>query len=95
LIAEPEVVSYGDVQERLGELIDGEEWPTIRIPKTVAKAGAWAKEKLAGDEGTFIKPWRVHVSDAHYPVAIERARQRLDWAPKPRLRQTLDEMIRR
>jgi nucleoside-diphosphate-sugar epimerase len=95
LIAEPEVVSYGDLQERLGELIHGEEWPTIRIPKTVAKAGAWAKEKLAGDEGTFIKPWMVDVADAHYPVTIERARQRLDWAPKHHLRRTLDEMIRR
>jgi nucleoside-diphosphate-sugar epimerase len=95
LIAEPEVVSYGELQERLGELIHGEEWPTIRIPKTVAKAGAWAKEKLTGDEETFIKPWMVDMADAHYPVAIEQARQRLDWAPRHRLRDTLEEMIRR
>jgi nucleoside-diphosphate-sugar epimerase len=88
-------VSYGDLQERLGELIHGEEWPTFRIPKTVAKVGAWAKEKLEGGEETFIKPWMVDMADAHYPVAIERARQYLDWAPRHRLRDTLEEMIHR
>ncbi|HUE82006.1 MAG TPA: NAD(P)-dependent oxidoreductase [Pyrinomonadaceae bacterium] len=40
LIAEPEVMSYAELQEQLGELIHGEEWSTIRIPKVVAKAGA-------------------------------------------------------
>jgi hypothetical protein len=56
------------------------------FPQTVARVGAWAKEKFQGDkekfqgdEETFIKPCMVDVADAHYPVAIERARQRLDW----------------
>src|SRR5687768_6163997 len=95
LIAEPEVMSYADLQDKLGELIHGKEWPTIRIPKVVAKAGAWAQEKLAGEEETFIKPWMVDLADAHYPVAIGHARERLGWKPKHTLRETLPEMIRR
>jgi nucleoside-diphosphate-sugar epimerase len=95
LIAEPDVGSYGELQERLGALIHGEEWPTIRIPKTVAKVGAWAKEKLAGGEETFIKPWMVDMADAHYPVAVDHARETLGWEPRHRLRDTLEEMIRR
>jgi nucleoside-diphosphate-sugar epimerase len=96
LIAEPDVLSYKDLQDRLDELIHGEEWPTIRIPKPVAKAGAWVQEKMA-DEGeeTFIKPWMIDLADADYPVLINRACQRLGWVPTRRLGSTLEEMIHR
>jgi nucleoside-diphosphate-sugar epimerase len=92
LIAEPDVMSYAELQEQIGELLHGREWPTIRIPKVVAKVGAWAQEKLMGEEETFIKPWMV---DQHYPVEISRAREALQWNPRHRLRDTLPEMIRR
>ena len=94
LIAEPDVMSYAELQEQIGELIHGHEWPTVRIPKVVAKVGAWAQEKLAGKEETFIKPWMVDLADQHYPVAISRAREELQWNPRHRLRDTLPEMIR-
>ncbi len=93
LIAESDVMSYAELQDQLGELIHGKEWPTIRIPKVMAKAGAWAQEKIAGEEETFIKPWMVDLADAHYPVAIDHARERLGWNPIHRLRDTLPEMI--
>jgi nucleoside-diphosphate-sugar epimerase/uncharacterized membrane protein len=94
LIAEPDVVSYAEMQDRLGRLIHGREWPTIRIPKTIAKAGAWVREKTAEEgEKTFIKPWMVDLADDHYPVVVDRARQRLDWKPTHRLRETLKEMV--
>jgi len=95
LIAEPDVMSYADLQDTLGELIHGKEWLTIRIPKVMAKVGAWVQEKIAGEEETFIKPWMVDLADAHYPVAIGHARERLGWKPKQTLRETLPEMIRR
>lgn len=95
LIAEPDVMSYADLQENLGELIHGKEWVTIRIPKVMAKLGAWAQEKIAGEEETFIKPWMVDLADAHYPVAIGHARERLGWNPKHRLRDTLREIVHR
>src|SRR5688572_7426359 len=95
LIAEPDVMSYAELQDQLGELIHDKEWTTIRIPKMMAKAGAWAKEKIAGEEETFIKPWMVDLADTHYPVTIGHARERLGWDPKHTLRETLPEMIRR
>jgi nucleoside-diphosphate-sugar epimerase len=96
LIAEPDIVSYAEMQDRLGRLLHGREWPTIRIPKAVAKAGAWVKEKMAEEgEETFIKPWMVDLADDHYPVVIHRARERLDWKPRHRLRETLKEMVER
>src|SRR5688572_25287054 len=95
LIAEPDVMSYDELQDRLGELIHGKEWLTIRIPKVVAKAGAWAQEKISGNEGTFIKPWMVDLADAHYPVAIGHARERLGWEPQHRLGETLPEIVHR
>jgi nucleoside-diphosphate-sugar epimerase len=88
-------MSYAELQDQIGELLHGKEWPTIRIPKVAAKAGAWVREKLAGEvEETFIKPWMVDLADAHYPVAIDRARRKLEWQPKHRLRDTIDDMVR-
>lgn len=96
LIAEPDVMSHDDLQDSLGEQIHGKEWPTIRIPKVVARAGAWVREKTAPEEApTFIRPWMVDLADAHYPVAIDRARTRLGWQPRRRLRDRIPEMIRR
>jgi nucleoside-diphosphate-sugar epimerase len=92
LIAEPDVMSHEELQDVIGELVHGKEWPTIRIPKAAAKAGAWVKEKIGGEDA-FIKPWMIDLADDHYPVEIERARKRLAWDPVHRLRTTLPAMI--
>ncbi len=95
LIAEPDVMSYEELQDQIGLLIHGKEWPTIRIPKIVAKAGAWVQEKLASDdsEKPFIKPWMIDLADDHYAAIITHARLELDWEPTHRLRDTLPAMI--
>jgi len=95
LVAEPDLVSYDELQDIIGEEIHGEEWPTIRIPKLIAKAGAWTLEKLSNDDDTFIKPWMIDRADDNYPVSSERARDFLGWEPKRRLRNTIPDMIRR
>ena len=94
LIAEPDVMSYDELQDRIGELIHGREWPTLRIPKAVAKAGAYVKDRLAaGDDDPFIKPWMIDLADDHYAVDISHAQARLNWKPQHRLRDTLGAMI--
>lgn len=92
LVAEPDPMSRGELQEAIGELLHGKEWPTLRIPKVVAKAGAWVEGKVGE---TFIKPWMVDLADADYPVDIAHARNRLGWEPRRHLRTTLPEMIAR
>jgi nucleoside-diphosphate-sugar epimerase len=95
LVAEPESISYDELQDIIGEEIHGEEWPTIQIPKLIAKAGAWAQEKIYGEDDTFIKPWMIDQADDNYPVSSERAHELLGWEPKHRLRSTIPSMIRR
>ncbi len=92
LISEPDTMSFDELQETLGELIHDREWPTLRIPKPVAKAGAWVKDKLPWED-PFIKPWMVDMADDDYTVEIERARRRLDWDPSRRLRDSLVQII--
>jgi nucleoside-diphosphate-sugar epimerase len=94
LIAEPDVMSYNELQEQLGRLIHGEEWATIWIPKFLAEAGAWAQENVLGKK-TFIKPWMVDLADQHYPIAIGHAQEKLGWRPENLLRNTLPEIIGR
>ena len=95
LIAEPDVMSYSELQDRIGELIHGKKWTTFRIPKFVAKAGAWTQGKLASgdDEQPFIKPWMIDLADDHYAADISHARNKLGWDPKHRLRDTLPAIV--
>lgn len=96
VIGEEDVMSYEELQEELGTMIHGKQWPTIRIPKTAAKAGAWVKDKLAGnEEEPFIKPWMIDLADQNYPVTIRRARSKLDWEPQHTLRETLPMIVSR
>jgi nucleoside-diphosphate-sugar epimerase len=94
LVAEPDKMTYDELQDCIGLHIHGtEDWPTIRIPKVVAKAGAWVKEKM--DDDTFIRPWMIDLADDDYPVSSERARTKLGWNPQHRLRDTIPAMIER
>ena len=93
LVGEPDVMSYGELQDRIGELLHGHEWPTVRIPARLPKAGAWAKEATPLAEASFIKPWMIDLADAHYPIRIQRARTRLAWEPEHRIRDVLPRMI--
>jgi nucleoside-diphosphate-sugar epimerase len=97
LVGEEDVMSYAELQEELGTMIHGKQWPSIQIPKSVAKAGAWVREQIAGseDDERFIKPWMIDLADQNYPVDISRARERLQWEPTRLLRHTLPDMIGR
>jgi nucleoside-diphosphate-sugar epimerase len=92
-IAEPDVVTYAEIQEVAGAILHGKEWPALRTSKPVAKAGAWVQGRLAGGEEA-LKPWMAALADAHYPMSIERARLSLNWEPRHRLRRTLPEIVK-
>lgn len=92
LVGEPETLSYDDLQRELGRLIHEEDWETRRIPKPVAKAGAWLQDQAPGEE-PFIKPWMIDLADDHYELDVSRARAVLDWAPTRSLRAVLPKMV--
>lgn len=94
LIAEPDVMSYDELQDSLGQLIHGSEWTTLRVPKVVARTGARVKQMAAGeDDASFIQPWMIDLADDHYQARITRARERLEWNPQHRLRDTLPKIV--
>ena len=96
LIAGPETMSFSELQEELGDMIHGTHWPTLRVPKPLAKVGAWLQEHMTSDEdGPFIRPWMVDLADDHYEVNLTHARTQLSWEPTRRLRHTLPKMIGR
>ena len=102
LIGEPDTPGYDALQDELGYLLHGvEDWPTLRLPKPLAAAGAWAEGKLepvipdALDAGQppFIKPFMVAMADDHYALDLRRARDLLGWEPKHRLKNELPAMV--
>ena len=90
LIGEPETLSYEELQNEIGRLLRGKPWRTRRIPKPIAKFGAWVQDRLGH---SFIKPWMIDRADDHYELDIRRARTVLEWEPSRSLRETLPRMI--
>lgn len=102
LIGERDAVGYDALQDEIGRIVHGaDDWPTLRLPKSVAAAGAWAKRALEtvipdaidGGEAPFIKPFMVAMSDDHYALDITRARDLLGWEPRHRLEDALPEIV--
>ena len=102
LIGEAVAIGYDALQDELGYLIHGvDDWPTVRVPKPIAAAGAWAHGKLEpaipdvidGGEVPFIKPFMVDMADDHYALDIRRARELLNWEPRHRLKDELPKLV--
>jgi nucleoside-diphosphate-sugar epimerase/uncharacterized membrane protein len=92
LIGESETVSYDELQRTISRRLHGEELKTHRIPKALAKFGAWLQDVLPGP-GPFIKPWMIDLADDHYALDTSRARKLLGWEPRHSLREILPKMI--
>ena len=102
LIGEIDAIGYDALQDRLGALMHGsDDWQTLRVPKSVAAAGAWAQGRLepvvpdAIDNGEppFIRPFMVKMADDHYALDVSRARELLGWEPQHRLADELPAMV--
>ena len=92
LLAESDVLGYGELQDLIAMELHGERWDTRRVPKPLAKTGAWLQDEVLGED-PFIRPWMVEIADDHYAVDTGRAKQLLGWAPRHSLRQTLPVML--
>jgi len=92
LVGEPDALGYAEVQNIVGRSLHGEDWATIRMPKSLALAGSWIQNEVLGDDD-FIKPWMVEQSNDHYILDISQARRLLDWEPKHSLRGTLPRIV--
>jgi UDP-glucose 4-epimerase len=92
-IGEEVAMSYDEIQRSAAQLIHGDHWETIEIPKPIAKTGAWVEEKLPLPEKPFIKPWMIDHADDNYELNIDKARAALAWNPVHSLRITLPRII--
>jgi nucleoside-diphosphate-sugar epimerase len=93
LIGEPTTMSYDELQKEISELLFNKDYTTFRIPKIVAKIGAWVQCHLPFIPSPFIKPWMIDLADDHYELDITRAKKLLGWEPKYALKTSLVKMI--
>jgi nucleoside-diphosphate-sugar epimerase len=102
LAGEEEAVSFRRLQDRIGQLVHGEEtWETLTLPQQVAKLGAKAEvitepvvpDHLDQGEKPFLRPFMIDLSRDHYGLDISRAREMLDWSPDHFILDTLPAMI--
>ncbi|MBS0649371.1 MAG: NAD(P)-dependent oxidoreductase [Verrucomicrobia bacterium] len=92
LLGEPRTLSYDELQRRISRLLFNKEFTTYRVPKMVAKIGAWAECHLPFTS-SFIKPWMIDIADDHYELDISRAKKMLGWEPHHCLDESLVKMI--
>lgn len=93
LIGEPETLSYRELQDRIARLLFGGGWLTVRVPKSTARVGAWARNRLPTREEPLIQPAVIPFADDHYALDIRRARAALDWKPRRSLREALPVIV--
>jgi nucleoside-diphosphate-sugar epimerase len=101
LIGEPDPIGYAALQDRLGELLHGKEWSTIRVPQSAAAAGAWVEEKvlpylskaLGGGREPFVRPFMTWQGSDHYALDITRAKALLGWSPTHQLEAMLPTIV--
>lgn len=102
LVGEPTVMTYEALQNHLAWRLHGEtRWPTHEIPRPLAKAGAWLRERLepvipdAIDRGErpFVRPYMAELAEDHYELDVSRARELLGWEPRHRLHESLAGMV--
>ncbi len=90
LLGEPKTLSYQELQCLISCQLRGKPITTYRVPKLIAKLGAWV-QGLFGQ--AFIKPWMIDLADDHYELNIGLAKKTLGWSPKRTLQETLPKMI--
>lgn len=92
-IGEDRTIPYGELQNMISQILDNKEYSVFRIPKWVAKTGAWVENKLPGMHG-FIEPWMIDLADDHFEIDISLAKKDLGWTPKHFLGTSLPVMMR-
>ncbi len=93
LIGEGKTLSMDQLQRLISKCCNGKEMSTLRIPKIVAKIGAWLQWKLPGMPETFIRPWMIDIADNNWTLDISRAKKYLGWQPKHDVEQEIPKMI--
>lgn len=95
LVAEPETLGYGELQDLIGQALHGHDWTTIEIPEELATVGAWLREKNPFGDDPFVRSWMIERAADHYEIDIGRAQRLLDWKPKHRVAEVIPEMVGR
>ena len=95
LIGEPDTLGYGDLQDIIGRELHGKDWATFQIPPSMAKVGAWMREKNPLGEDPFIKSWMIDRAGDHYDLDVTTAHEDLEWEPAHRIAEVVPQMIER
>lgn len=88
LLGEKHVMTFGALQKVIGRLIHNEDWRTLSVPASAAKAGLWAENEVF-DESPFLKSWMVDISGDHYSLNLDNAEEKLGWKASHDIRTTL------
>ncbi|WPZ20977.1 NAD-dependent epimerase/dehydratase family protein [Sulfitobacter faviae] len=94
LLGEADPIPFGELQRLIGRELHGEDWVTWNVPPAAARLGAWAENRIFGEDA-FIRAWMVDISSDHYELDLSQAKEHLGWTPKHSLRQDMPLMLQK
>lgn len=95
LLGEEETMSYEDLQDEISYLLWDHPCKTWKIPKPLAKLGAYLENAVPFIKDPFIQPWMIDLSDDYYALDISKAKNQLGWNPQKSLKKELPEIIKK
>ena len=93
LLGEEETLTHEEIQTIIGKNLWNKAWITIKIPKWLAKVGAFIQLKTPFVKKPFVRPWMIDLTDEYYALDISKSKNFLSWEPKHRLSETLPIII--
>lgn len=93
LLGESEATTYKQISCIADREAFGFRLPKIRVPKWLARWGAFFLAKLRKRE--FYQPWMIDFADEHYQFDLAATQEQLGWTPVRKLKDELPAMIRR
>jgi len=95
LIGQEAPVTYRTLHQRAAQVLLGHRIPLLRIPRFVARLGAWVLAKLARlvRRRRFILPWMIAYAGEHFEFELTETRRELGWSPWRSMQQDLERIL--
>ncbi len=89
LVGEEVTLSTRFLQNEISKALFGKKIWMLRVPKIVARIGAFFLCHIPFVDKPFIRPWMIPLADENYELNISKAKKTFKWEPTHKLEDSL------
>lgn len=91
IVGQDKPVSYDDIYQKANYIFHQKNYPSVRIPKIVAKSGIYLQNLI--NKNHFFEPWMIDYSQNHYEIDNIKLTKKIGWEQTHYLLNDFDEML--